>query len=277
MKRWFLSFLAGFFLLIIAFNSSGAPIPAVGPVTICGTVSALQWVPEEMVKGIPGMSGSAGHDRIVPAHFLIALKNFDGVDSETARRITGYLASSGFEGIGPEGSPPLMVLKINHPDKNYLQTGMTIEITGYTVRGDEGGTWTSYERVDRVSSASIPCNAHSDVVRRFFNLINDHRIDEALGMMAPSTVGSDGRRIQWIEQFQAITSIGIVRIEPLAIGTWSDQKERYKIVLTVQVKPEAADATIPYYGWYEGENIRWVIIQSDDQGQWRIKGIGTGP
>jgi len=91
MGKWFLSFLAGFFLLIIALNSSGAPIPVVGPVTICGTVSDVKWVPEEMVKGIPGMSGSAGHDRIVPAHFVIALRNFDGVDSETDRRITGYL------------------------------------------------------------------------------------------------------------------------------------------------------------------------------------------
>jgi len=173
--------------------------------------------------------------------------------------------------------PPLMLLKINYPDKNYLQTGMTIEISGYTVGGDEGGTWTSYERVDRVSSASIPGNAHSDVVRCFFNLINDHCLAEALNMMAPSTVGSYYRRLQWIEQFQAIISIGIVRIEPLAIGKWSDQEERYKVVLKVQLKREAADATIPYYGWYEGENIRWVSIQSDDQKLWWIKEIATGP
>jgi hypothetical protein len=277
MKKGFLSFSVGFFLFIIALNSSGAPIPPVCPVNICGTVSEAKWMPEEMVKGIPGMSGSAGHDRVVPAHFLIALRNFDGVDSETTRRITGYLAGSAFEAAGPEGTPPLMLLKINHPDKNYLRKGMNIDISGYTVRGDEGGTWTSYERIDVVSSGSIPCNAHSDVIRLFFNLINDHRIAEALGMMDPLVVSSDSNRCQWAEQFEAIASIGISRIEPLAVGGWSDREERYKIVLKVQVKPEAANETIPYYGWEEGENIRWVNIQADDQGFWRIKGIGTGP
>ena len=148
MKKGFLSFSVGFFLFITALNSSGAPIPPVGPVTICGAISEAKWVPEEMVKGIPRMSGSAGHERVVLAHFLIALRNFDGVDSETARRITGYLAGSAFEAAGPEGTPPLILLKINHPDKNYLRKGMNIDISGYTVRGDEGGTWTSFTGIE---------------------------------------------------------------------------------------------------------------------------------
>jgi len=71
MKKGLLSISVCFFLFTIAINSVGAPIIPVGPINICGTVNEVRWVPEEMVKGIPGMSGTAGKDRVVPGHFLI--------------------------------------------------------------------------------------------------------------------------------------------------------------------------------------------------------------
>lgn len=61
-----------FFLLVfISCSALAAPIIPVGPINICGTVNEVKWMPEEMVKGIPGMSGTAGKDRVVPGHFLI--------------------------------------------------------------------------------------------------------------------------------------------------------------------------------------------------------------
>lgn len=277
MKKGFLSISVCFFLFLIAINSSGAPIIPVGPINICGTVNEVRWMPEKIVKGIPGMSGTAGKDRVLPAHFLITLRNFDGVDSEIARRMTGYLDWSVFKDAEQKRSRTFILLKINHNDKNYLRKGMKIDISGYTVRGDEGGTWTSYEKIDMVSSCTIPSYAHSDVIRLFFNLINDKQIPEALSMMDPSLISSDTSRYQWTEQFQAITSIGISRIEPFAVSEWSDTQEMYKIVLKVHVKPEAANAVIPYYGWSDGDNTRWIHIQEDGKEFWRIKVIGTGP
>lgn len=67
------------FLLFLTINALSAPIRPVGPVDVRGTVSEIKWVPEEKLKGIPGMSGSAGHDRVIPAHFLVTLIDYDGV------------------------------------------------------------------------------------------------------------------------------------------------------------------------------------------------------
>ena len=43
---------------------------------ITGTISEIKWYPQKTIKGIPGMSGSAGYDRIMPAHFIIKLTNY---------------------------------------------------------------------------------------------------------------------------------------------------------------------------------------------------------
>lgn len=44
--------------------------------------------------------------------------------------------------------PPFIILQIAHSDRNHLKKGMKIRVSGYTVRGDEGGTWTSYKKIE---------------------------------------------------------------------------------------------------------------------------------
>jgi len=155
MKEGCLSILTCCFLCIITFNAMAAPIRPIGPVDVSGTVSELQWVPEEKLKGIPGMSGSAGHDRVIPEHFLVTLIDYDGVTAETARMMTWYLDWTALKGEEQKSKPSFILLRINYSDRNYLKKGRKIKVSGYTVRGDEGGTWTSYRTIDILSQPSM--------------------------------------------------------------------------------------------------------------------------
>ena len=151
MKKCRISFLTCCFLCIIALHATAAPIMPVGPVDVSGTVSEIKWVPEEKLKGIPGMSGSAGHDRVIPEHFLVTLIDYDGVTAETARMMTWYLDWNAFKDKGQKDKPSFILLRINSSDGNYLKKDREIKVSGYTVRGDEGGTWISYSTIDILS------------------------------------------------------------------------------------------------------------------------------
>ncbi|KAB2888738.1 MAG: hypothetical protein F9K32_15370 [Desulfobulbaceae bacterium] len=128
-----------------------APLPPFSPVDITGKISEARWMPEQQVEAIPGMSGSAGHDRVFPAHFLIKLVGYTGIDAATAwqmtRLVDRYALGSGSE----QTPPPFILLRIDHPDRENFRPGMTIRVTGYAISGDEGGTWTSHDRVDILS------------------------------------------------------------------------------------------------------------------------------
>jgi len=134
-------------LFLIIASLHAAPIRPMGPFDITGTISEVQWVPEEFRKGKPGWSGSLGHDRTIPAHFLVKLIDYDGVAAEHAITITRYISFNAYGDKNPSGMPPFVILKINSKDKTFLKSGMKIQVTGYSVRGDEGGTWTSYSGI----------------------------------------------------------------------------------------------------------------------------------
>jgi hypothetical protein len=123
----------------------GVPLPPIGPVDVEGRIEKAVWVPEERLKGRPGLSGSLGRDRTIPAHFLITLADYQGVEPPTARALTRCLTNRPVGGSDPKEKPPFLLLKIHHEDRRLLKAGMRVRIKGYTIRGDEGGTWTSYQ------------------------------------------------------------------------------------------------------------------------------------
>jgi hypothetical protein len=125
-----------------------APIRPVGPVDITGTISEVEWFPEETVKGIPRMSGSAAKDRVIFPHFLIRLVDYKGVPAEAAVTMTRYLEWPAIQNQDIKGRPPFILLKIDCSDRTYLKKGMRIRVLGYTVAGDEGGTWTSFTGIE---------------------------------------------------------------------------------------------------------------------------------
>ncbi len=54
-------------------SSSASPILSMLAMTIEGRIQEISWHPEKHIKGIPGMSGSAGVDRTEPAHYQVSL------------------------------------------------------------------------------------------------------------------------------------------------------------------------------------------------------------
>jgi hypothetical protein len=72
--------------------------------------------PSPKAKGVPVMSGSAGHDRVIPAHFLVKPIEFKGGDPETAARMTGYLDRAAVKEYRDSGRVPFILLRINHKD-----------------------------------------------------------------------------------------------------------------------------------------------------------------
>lgn len=57
---------------------------------------------------------------------------------------------------------------------------------------------------------------------------------------------------------------------------WTDAEETFKVTLEVYVSSDAKDASIPYYGWGDNPNIRWVALEKDTDGSWKISTLATG-
>ncbi len=139
------------FLIPVDAPLHASPLPPLGPADITGTVVEVKWFPRREMKGIAGMSGTAGIDRVFPAHFLVALQPYEGVSGDTATLMTEYVHPP--SGQHPSSAGPLFI-NIAHDDADLLKTGMKIQVRGYEVRGDEGGTWTKYQDITVISESS---------------------------------------------------------------------------------------------------------------------------
>ena len=127
------------------------------------------------------------------------------------------------------------------------------------------------------SSESVPLPTPEDIIRLFFDLINEKRIPEAINLMTDQMVDDDTSKQAWGVQFNAIQSIRVQNIEPSGKEQWTDTEKMFKVTLEVSVSPEAKDAPIPYYGWDTNPSIRWITVKKDNNGLWRIDLLATGP
>jgi len=125
-------------------------------------------------------------------------------------------------------------------------------------------------------TSTVPLPTEEDIIRLFFNLINEKKIPDAVSMMSKSITGDDSTKQAWGVQFNALESVKVQNIEPARKESWSQNSHEYKVTLDVSVSPQAANATIPYYGWDNGSNLRWVEIVKEDE-VWKINQIATGP
>jgi hypothetical protein len=119
-----------------------------------------------------------------------------------------------------------------------------------------------------------PGAKHAVVISQFFALINDHRVSDALAMMSPELV-PDADRAAWTQHFSAIKSIRVMDIRPADMEGTGLCVE-YKVTIEADVSSEAANAPIPYYGWNDNPNLRWIHLCPRGD-QWLISSIGTGP
>lgn len=116
-----------------------------------------------------------------------------------------------------------------------------------------------------------------DSIRLFFDLIDQKQIPEAIEMMSISLAPDDTTRQVWAVQFNAIESIKVLQIEPNLPETWSENQHSYQVLLETVVAKEAANAPIPYYGWEDSPNLRWISLEKNSSGIWQIAAIATGP
>jgi len=126
-----------------------------------------------------------------------------------------------------------------------------------------------------VISQSVPLPQETDVVRTFFNLIQERRISEAVIMMNESIIKDDSQKQAWGVQFNAINSVRLLEITPSLPDEWQNNKHTYKVVLDMTMDPASANAVIPYYGFNDGQNTRWVEIEKFGD-KWKINSLATG-
>jgi hypothetical protein len=124
-----------------------APLPPVGKADIDGTIEKATWEPEKKLKAIKGMSGSAGRDRTMPAHFVVVLKGFSGPTEKQAAMMNSFVGVAK-SGNTEDARAARLTVWINSNNRSYLKPGMRIRISGYTVTGDEGGTWAHHDLVE---------------------------------------------------------------------------------------------------------------------------------
>lgn len=124
---------------------------------------------------------------------------------------------------------------------------------------------------------AIPAISEEDVIRTFFNLINEKRIPEAIEMMDEKITSSDSKKQEWGVYFNNFTNIDVKKVEAYDKKSWTEKQKTFQVSLIVSLKPEATKAPIPNYGFESGENIRFINLVKSENNLWKIEGIATGP
>ncbi len=119
-------------------------------------------------------------------------------------------------------------------------------------------------------------DAASDTIRIFFQKIAKKEIVDAVLMMSTPAIADDLDKQAWSTQLNAFESVQIQSIEPSEKEKWTEKQKTYKVLLDVVMSDLSANALIPYYGYENGINTRWVQLQLED-GVWKIAAISTGP
>jgi hypothetical protein len=114
-----------------------------------------------------------------------------------------------------------------------------------------------------------------EIIYLLFGSINNRQNQEAVKLLSKNLNPNKETERLWLEQFNAIRSVHILDIKERSKDTWTDTKKIYKVTLEVYVDNSAANAPIPYYGWEDNPNIRFITVVKIN-GRWYIDQIGTG-
>ena len=120
-----------------------APLPPFAPVDVCGKVRSARWLPPLTLAPVPGMSGSAGRERNWPGRIAVVLGETRGITRHQKAQINALLTTSG-DGHGIDLLPGQLLLVLATDNAVLLKRADRICVTGFVVRGDEGGTWTRF-------------------------------------------------------------------------------------------------------------------------------------
>jgi len=128
------------------------------------------------------------------------------------------------------------------------------------------------EKAKTTKNAGVPLPQEEDIINNFFSLINTGEASKAVSMMK---IKNDSEKQAWAVQFNAFNYVQVLKIEKANENEWNDNRHIYKITLDVIMKPESGSAPIPYYGYQNGQNIRFITLEKDGN-LWKIAEIGGG-
>jgi hypothetical protein len=116
-----------------------------------------------------------------------------------------------------------------------------------------------------------------DFIQMFFQALQDKNTSLSLGMLDPSNLPDEATLKEWEKYFSSFEKAQVVSVDPENPDSWALNEHTYKVSINVSMIAEAASATIPNYGWQNGDNIRWVTVRRGEDGLWRVLEIATGP
>lgn len=116
-------------------------------------------------------------------------------------------------------------------------------------------------------TSSVPLPSQESIINTFFNLINEKKISEAINMM---TIPDETTKQAWGVQFNDFDSVKV-------ISTKKFTDDIYQVELAAKINPQAASYPIPYYGYSDQGDIRFIKLVKNNQGIWKIESINTSP
>jgi hypothetical protein len=154
-------------------------------------------------------------------------------------------------------------------DENVIVT-LAAKVAEYIKNPDTNASKTSDD------SAIVPEPQEQDIIRNFFQLIEEKDVSAAVLSMSSKNTSDDSVKQAWGVQFNDWNSVNITNIEASMPTEWSESRHTYKVTMDVVIDSSAANAPIPYYGYENGQNIRFIPIVKEN-GLWKVDGIATGP
>lgn len=132
-------------------------------------------------------------------------------------------------------------------------------------------TWmASKKRWNELSKASQAS------LEEFFAIVNSRDVDEAVKSMSPAMVNTPEKLRNWRRHLYAIRSIHVLHVEPAKIDTWNDSRHIFSVTLEAYVE-STPDAPIPFFGWQDNPNVRWITMELSADRRWVVAGIAAGP
>ena len=134
----------------------------------------------------------------------------------------------------------------------------------------------NYKEILMPTNTSTSTSDAQSMVRTFFQHLSDGNISEAVLMMSPEVIANDSTKQAWGVQLNSFSFLQLLSVDPVMKEEWTNTTEEYKVVINAKMKQESATALIPYYGWNDGSNTRFIILEKKGN-IWYIQAIGTGP
>jgi hypothetical protein len=155
-------------------------------------------------------------------------------------------------------------------NENMLQ--LASDVSDYLIKGIKN---TDESDSTANSNSQVSTLDDEQFIRNFFALINDKKASDAVLVMTSKNTSDDSVKQAWGVQFNYMDSVNVISLSANQQSTWTASFRQYKVVLDVVMSPNSANAPIPYYGYENGQNTRFINLVKEDN-TWRVDGIATG-